>query len=316
MKSQKEIMPKEDLRRLQLIELEMLLEVDRICRKNKIKYMISSGTLLGAVRHKGFIPWDDDLDTYMLREDFEKFCAAWEQDADKNSFFLQTYKTDPEYRWGYAKIRRKGTEYLRDGQEAIKCMSGVSMDIFILDNIPDSRPMEYLYHIIRRACIKTLWSVVGVTEDPVAWKRGLYHVLRHVPKNIPLGIMEKLARRSNRKPSSRLYCISFYRNSGFAKKKKIGHGGIPSRWFKEFTDIEFEGFEFMTIKNYMEYLSAKYKNMWDAPPKSQQLIHPPKSYNFDVDIDLRGRSVEEYMNHEELYLTEEDWKRERTVKEV
>lgn len=316
MKNQKKIMPKEDLRRLQLIELEMLLEVDRICRKNKIKYMISSGTLLGAVRHKGFIPWDDDLDTYMLREDFEKFCAEWEQDADKERFFLQTYKTDPEYRWGYAKIRRKGTEYLRDGQEAIKCISGVSMDIFILDNIPDSLPMEYLYHIIRRTCIKTLWSVVGVTEDPVAWKRGLYHVLRHVPKTIPLGIMEKIARKSNRKPSSRLYCISFYRNSGFSKRKKVGYGGMLSKWFEEFTDIEFEGFQFMTIKNYMEYLSAKYKNMWDAPPKSQQLIHPPKSYNFDVDIDLRGRSVEEYMNHEYLYLTEEDWKRERTVKEV
>ena len=132
---EKKIMPKEDLRKLQLIELEMLLEVDRICRENKIRYMISSGTLLGAVRHKGFIPWDDDLDTYMLREDFEKFCEEWNKDADKDKFFLQTYKTDPEYRWGYAKIRRKGTEYLRDGQEAIKCMSGVSMDIFILDYI-------------------------------------------------------------------------------------------------------------------------------------------------------------------------------------
>ena len=72
----------------------------------------------------------------------------------------------------------------------------------------------------------------------------------------------------------------------------------------------------MTIKNYMEYLSNKYNNMWDAPLKSQQLIHPPKRYNFDVEINLRGRCVEEYMNHEYLYLTEEDWKKERTVKAV
>lgn len=313
---EKKIMPKEDLRKLQLIELEMLLEVDRICRENKIRYMISSGTLLGAVRHKGFIPWDDDLDTYMLREDFEKFCEEWNKDADKDKFFLQTYKTDPEYRWGYAKIRRKGTEYLRDGQEAIKCMSGVSMDIFILDYIPDSIPQAWMYHVIRRACIKTLWSVVGVTEDPVAWKRGLYHVLRHVPKTVPLGIMEKLAKKSDKKPSKRLYCISFYRKSGFPKKKKISQEGIPSEWFHEFIDIEFEGFQFMTIKNYMEYLSNKYNNMWDAPLKSQQLIHPPKRYNFDVEINLRGRCVEEYMNHEYLYLTEEDWKKERTVKAV
>lgn len=64
------------LRQLQLIELEMLMEIDRVCRKNKIKYSLDGGTLLGAVRHKGFIPWDDDVDIMFTHEEYEKFYRA------------------------------------------------------------------------------------------------------------------------------------------------------------------------------------------------------------------------------------------------
>ena len=176
MKKRKKIMPPQDLRKLQLIELDLLLELDRICRKYDIKYVISSGTLLGAVRHGGFIPWDDDLDTYMLRAEYEKFCKICEKELDQKRFFLQNDKTDKEYRWGYAKLRRKGTQYIRDGQEAIKCFSGVSIDIFVLDNVPDNYLLRKLHLWIRRACIKVLWSVVGVTEDPSWIKRKLYGV--------------------------------------------------------------------------------------------------------------------------------------------
>lgn len=92
---EKKYMPPNDLRKMQLIELEMLLELDRICRKHNIIYFLSAGTVLGAVRHKGFIPWDDDLDTRMSRSEFEKFCKVCETELDTSRFFLQTDKTDP-----------------------------------------------------------------------------------------------------------------------------------------------------------------------------------------------------------------------------
>ena len=87
----------ETLKQLHSTILEMLIEFDRICRKYNIPYIIESGTLLGAVRNKGFIEWDDDADIKMLRKDYNKFCEVCEKDLDKNRFFLQNYNTDKNY---------------------------------------------------------------------------------------------------------------------------------------------------------------------------------------------------------------------------
>lgn len=105
--SEKITLSKEKLRQLQLVELEMIVEVDRICRKYKIKYSLDGGTLLGAVRHHGFIPWDDDADVIFTRHEYAKFYKACKKELDQERFFLQDYTTDPYYRWGYAKLRRK-----------------------------------------------------------------------------------------------------------------------------------------------------------------------------------------------------------------
>ena len=118
-----------DLRRLQLVQLELLDELDRVCRKNGIPYMLDGGTMIGAVRHKGFIPWDDDIDVAMLREDYERLKGV-QSDFDSGKCFFQDDSTDPEYRWGYGKLRRKGTSFIRLGQEHLKQKDGVFIDIF------------------------------------------------------------------------------------------------------------------------------------------------------------------------------------------
>ena len=298
-------MPQKDVRKLQLIELDILLELDRICRKNNIQYVLCGGTMIGVIRHEGFIPWDDDVDTIMTRKEFEKFEKACQKDLNHDKYFLQTYKSDKEYRWGYVKLRRKGTEYLRWGQEAIKCFSGVSIDIFIHDNVPDSRIGRIAYHYIRRGCIKTLYSVVGATQDKSLWKRFIYRGLRHIKKEIPLQIMEFLARMSNRKKTEYMYCMSFYRVDKFGAKNDILHRAIRSDLFEDIIEMDFEGFPFYVFKDYNAYLASNYGNrdIWKYPPESQRIVHPPRRYYLDVDIDLRGKNIEEYMNKEYIYKT-------------
>lgn len=291
------IMPTKDLRKLQLIELDILLELDRICRKHNIQYWLSSGTLLGAVRHGGFIPWDDDLDIRMMRRDYECFCKVCETELDTERFFLQNYKTDPEYRWFYAKMRRKGTEYLRAGQEAIKCMSGVSIDIFVIDNVPDNDFSRKIFTLIRRGCIKTLWSVVGVTEEKCRWKRLLYRGLRHVNKMVPLTIMEHLAKWSNKKRTKGTCCIGFYKkNPYFLERDPDLPDRVQASWFEESFEIEFEGFMFYAFKGYKEYLRYSYGDYMKLPPAEKRFTHPPTKYCLDVDVELRGRDIKKYMN--------------------
>ena len=127
----------EEFRRMQLLQLDMLVELDRVCREHNINYVIFCGTQLGAVRHKGYIPWDDDADIAMLRENYEKF-KSYASELDPEVCFFQDHSTDPYYRWGYGKLRRTGTTFIRVGQEHIKCKTGLFIDVFPLDDIPKS----------------------------------------------------------------------------------------------------------------------------------------------------------------------------------
>lgn len=98
---------KEQLRQLQCVQLELLMEVDRICKKCDIQYNIIAGTLLGAIRHGGYIPWDDDADVALLRSEYEKFRNACKTELDKTRFYFQDHRNTKGYRWGYGKLRRK-----------------------------------------------------------------------------------------------------------------------------------------------------------------------------------------------------------------
>jgi len=123
-------------RRAQLVMLKMLKAVDVMCRKNSISYWLSEGTLIGAAREKGFIPWDDDLDICMMREDFERF-KELAPDMLPESMFFQTRETDPGFRDGYIKIRDNYSTFLFEGEGRQQYHQGIFLDIFPMDYYPD-----------------------------------------------------------------------------------------------------------------------------------------------------------------------------------
>ena len=164
----------EQLREVQLTELEMLTEVHRICQKREIPYVIIAGTLLGAVRHGGFIPWDDDVDVALLRKDYERFRRACEEELDTERFVFQDDRNTPGYRWGYGKLRRKNTLFLREHQENMPYFQGIFLDVFPLDEVP----RNYLRRAgWQAACFlirKCLWARVGKEVDGSFAKRSVY----------------------------------------------------------------------------------------------------------------------------------------------
>ena len=254
-----------ELRRLQLVQLELLEELDRVCRKHGIRYLMDGGTMIGAVRHKGFIPWDDDIDVAMLREDYEKFkTVSWDLNSDL--CFFQDHTTDPNYRWGYGKLRKKGTSFIRKGQEHIKCQDGVFIDIFPYDDIPKSRFMQKLQNIYLFCLRKILWAEVGKVAC-TGFSRIWYRILSKIPHKWVLARVDSIAAKSKNDSPCKARILMF---PAFSKK---GEYGLDKRVFLEVEDFEFEGKFFLGYKNFNERLSAEYGDYMKLPPESERIPH-------------------------------------------
>ena len=255
-----------ELHKLQRIELEMLLEIDRICKVHDIKYSLDGGTLLGAVRHKGFIPWDDDIDIIMLRSEYARFRRACKKDLDTERFFLQDYTTDKEYRWGYAKLRRLDTSFIRLGQEHLKQHDGVFLDIFAVDNVPDEPIYRQLHHLVCIFIRKGLYSEVGKRTAKSSIERAAYRVLNKIPRDTYFGMRNNLAKPLHKK---RTELISHYT----LEYPKRCYYGLPRRCFDEYTKMEFEGYIFPCFKEYDLYLKSYYGDYMTLPPEEDRVPH-------------------------------------------
>ena len=261
----KKLTPQE-FRTMQLLELDLLIEFDRVCRKHGIKYCITSGTLLGAVRHKGYIPWDDDSDSAMLREEYEKFRAvADEMDASVCYF--------------------QGTSFVRAGQEHMKGKTGVFVDIFVLDDCPKSvlgMELQDLWCFFLR---KILYSRVGKVNE-TGMKKAIYSFLSVIPVKWVYGRVEKMASRSNNSTPNRVRTLLFPAFGKFYMKNahpaKIRYG-MPKSWFLDRAEYDFEGHKFYGTKDYDAFLKYLYNDYMTLPPKEKRPPHAPvSSFNFNV----------------------------------
>ena len=255
---------KESLRKIQLTQLEMLCEVDRICKKCGIHYNIIAGTLLGAVRHGGFIPWDDDADVALLRSEYVKFREACKTELDTSRFEFQDHEVTPGYLWGYGKLRRKGTLFLREHQEHLPYFQGIFIDIFPLDGVPDIYFLRCIHNFNCFCIRKALWAEVGRIADRSAFKRGLYSLLSKIPKK---RIFKRYAKFTKKNAGS-----GWVRRLTFpTPNRKYGY---LREWYENSADIKFEGVTFSGIKDYDAYLSFKFGDYMTLPPEEKRKTHP------------------------------------------
>ena len=126
----------EILNRIKDVEKQILCKYIEICEKYHLRYFVAFGTLLGTVRHKGFIPWDDDIDVGMPREDYERFLQIAQKECGEE-YFLQTVDTDPEYHLYFAKLRMNRTRFVENSLQKAGSVTGFYIDIFPYDEISD-----------------------------------------------------------------------------------------------------------------------------------------------------------------------------------
>ena len=265
-----------ELHKLQRICLELVKEVDRVCRLNGIEYTLDGGTLLGAIREHGFIPWDDDADIAMTRSEYQKFYKACKKDLDKEHFFLQEFKTDPHYPWGYSKLRMKGTHLIQTGQEHLRFQDGIFIDIFIYDPVPNNFILRRI-HYFECFCIrKCQYAVVGKKASGKLALRVVYKLLDRIPKRWINSWLNRLIIRTNKRGG----VLSSHKTYPYFRKEC--KYGLPSICFKGYKDVLFENHTFRCMKKYDLYLTRLYGDYMTPPPPSGRKHYPVGYIDFGV----------------------------------
>jgi len=252
----------ERLRKLQLVQLLSFLEIRRICDKHNIHYTPIGGTLLGTVRHKGFIPWDDDIDVGMLREEYNKFLEVAKNEL-RPEFFLQTYETDPNYPEIVARLCVNETTHMLKWKGGADIHHGVFVDIFPYDNSPEHKPSQ-IYH---KFMIKWLRYVTTHKYfpygKPTSIKGKVFLFVVSLPcmlndKKSVRKLLDKVVQKYNPTPTE--YVVRSGSQYPYEKVR------IECALMNEFVEMEFEGVKIPVMKGYHEHLSRNYGDYMKLPP--------------------------------------------------
>lgn len=250
---------------LQKVELELLKVFIDVCNKLNLNYFLVCGSCLGAARHGGFIPWDDDMDVGMYREDYNKFMEQAPALLPEG-IFLQNYKSDPAFPYVFAKLRNSNTTFIQTILEDLDMNHGIYIDIFPLDGCPTKKwdlkkmvfkKMHYLRQL--QAAFKMPAELPLRGKISVAFFKGLGCHRRTVK------ILSKYEKLISKNPVSDASIIcnhgTWYGSRDFISAEYYGKG----------TDVLFEGITVCVPEKYDEYLTALYGD-WRTPPPVEKQI--------------------------------------------
>lgn len=276
---------KEQLEKLKKLELQMLKEVVVICNRLNLRYYLLGGTLLGAVRHKGFIPWDDDIDIGMPREDYEIFLNEAQGFLPEN-YFVQTNKSDMEYPMNFCKIRKCDTTFIESSVKNCNINHGVFIDIFPLDYYPDGFLKKKIFYLKNRVLygrIVEIFNVAHHNTSHYAFKRRLAKLFTfYMSPQMAVMKREKLLKSVKDGKKIANYC-------GAWGEREI----VPKEWYGEGVELEFEGLKVIGPKEYDKWLTQVYGDYTKLPPEEKRVGH-----HYTEVIDL-NTSYKKYIDHKE-----------------
>lgn len=259
-------MDKTLLRRVQLTQLEIAREIKRVCEENDIRFFLLGGTYLGAVRHQGFIPWDDDMDLGMLRGEYEKFCRIAPEKLGPD-YCLQTWYTEPNYGLPFGKVMKRGTVYLESKKSRRLQENGIYVDIFPFDSVPQdlqqrqklAKQLLRLYRLRLMKCGYKPW----MEEDKVLWHKRLGYLFYQF-QALFCG-KQALARDYDALAEAQPDTDTVSEQSGMAQPLYVRR-----EWCEDLVNYTFEGEQFPAPRAYDEFLTIYYGDYMQLPPEDQR----------------------------------------------
>ena len=254
------------LKDVQAISLDIMKSFDHFCVTNKLNYSMGFGTLLGAVRHRGFIPWDDDIDIVMLRADYEKFCKAW---IDTNDYKLFNYERGNMFA-ACSRLCDMRRTYVKTAMPLFTEHTGVWIDIFPLDYVEDDHnTFLNRNHLIKEAHLAvfkkrnamTSWNdYVSGPKSALKWAAKKIIHYKNIMKLVKHQVM--LCKYFSL-PSNRVCCLSF--------PTYLDRDYTSVHIFDDYEELPFEDTVFLAMKGYDEYLRSLYGDYMQMPPKEKQI---------------------------------------------
>lgn len=269
-----------ELKRIQNIQLRCLKEIASICKKDNIEYFLIGGSTLGAIRHGGYIPWDDDIDIAIPRKDYMRFLHVASSKLS-SMYHVQSPYNEKNCPYYYTKIRIDGTVFMEYCNRNLPINQGVYVDVFPYDNVPDDEE-ENFHHfercqkLIRRFAYRQIPDVSckpkGIIDIMKASLRRVLHVFYSViPYDVLLRQLDKEFSRYNSTNTKAMACLNF----PIWKKEYI----LKSDLYP-LVEHTFEDTEFLIPNNADAYLTTHYGEYMKLPEPSKRYGHKP--YKVDL----------------------------------